>query len=107
MEDAQKKIRARAKEIRLKRSSVLRSGHDTRSDLSSLSTSNDESNRSFNEDDEDISIIDKALLSRDEADDIEELSGLSGGELRQRKPQKSVVDISCGTEDEHDLESTC
>lgn len=103
MEDAQNRIRARAKEIRQKRSSQLRS---TRSDLSSLSTSNDESNRSFNEDDEDISIIDeKGQMSVDDVDDIEELSGLSS-ELRHRKTPKSI-DISCGTGDEHDLESTC
>lgn len=106
MEDAQKRIRARAKDIRHKRSSLLRSAHETKSDRSSLSTSNDESNRSFNADDEDISIIDeRALLSMDDVDDIEELSGLSD-ELRMRKSTKSI-DLSGGTGDEQDVESTC
>lgn len=106
MEDAQKRIRARAKEIRQKRSSLLRSSHETRSDLSSLSTSNDDLHRSFNEDDEDISIIDeKALLSMDDGDDIEELSGISG-DLRMRKTRKSI-ELSYGSGDDQGVESTC
>lgn len=107
MEEAQNRIRARAKEARQKRSSLMRSAHETtRSDQSSFSTSNDESNRSFNEDDEDISIIDeKGLLSMDELDDIEELSGISG-QLRLRKSPK-LIDISCATGDDHELESSC
>lgn len=107
MEDAQNRIRARAKEARQKRSSLLRSDHEsTRSDQSSFSTSNDESNRSFNEDDEDISIIDeKGLLSMDDVDDIEELSGISA-ELRLRKSPK-LIDISSAGVDDHELESSC
>lgn len=100
MEEARQKIRTRAEESRKKRAEQML---ETTPDISSLSTSNDDFNKSFEEDDEDISIIDeKSLLKLEE--DIEELSS-GTSELRQRHPA-GFIDASIGTS-EQNLESTC
>lgn len=90
MEDAKQKILTRAAESRQKRGERF---VETTPDISSFSTSNDESNKAFDEDDEDISIIDEKILHKME-DDIEELAAIR--EVRQRKPAK-FVDVSIGT----------
>lgn len=76
LENSRQQIRIRAEESRQKRAERLSTGSPT----------NEETNKSF-EEDEDISIIDEKSLRRDEddSDDIEELSSFSGSALRLRK----------------------
>lgn len=76
MEEARKRIRDRAEESRRKRAEVM-SG-----DISASSVGE----KTF-DDDEDISILEEkpAQQSFDDDSDIEELSGFSESELRQRK----------------------
>lgn len=73
VEEAKKRLRNRAEESRRKRSQGI----------SDISTTDE---KSF-DDDEEISILEeKPIRPLDDDSDIEELSGFSESELRQRKP---------------------
>lgn len=71
----------------------------------SMSTSFEESNKGFDngDDDEDISIIDEQMLLKLDEGEIEELSSITG--VRQQK-QPEKANVSVGTA-EVQTESTC
>lgn len=92
VEEAKQRLRNRATESRKRRERGIES---TMEELS-MSTSFEESQKGFDdiEDDEDISIIDEQALSKLDEEAVEELSGIS--EIKQRKSQRKA-DVSTGT----------